>query len=239
LNFYEMKTEAASLAKLGAYTDTVPPPNWPFLVNEALMEFSKISEYRRENNVLLTVANQIAYPLPFDEPEDSDYVRVTDLWYNSEGIPGDGGTTLVLINRDRLKRIDPLWKITGAGTPQFFYQIDCNTIGLYPPPSADDISLYFEAVREATQLVAETDTPDFPEFYHKALPRIAVWYQAEKYARGEERATAYSWYKEGIQMARELRKELAAGEDPAIQIRQQSEFRQRATLGGWQRTGWR
>lgn len=239
MNFQELKTEASSLAKLGGYTDVVPTADWPGLVNQALMEFSKISEYRRENNVLLTVANQIAYPLPFDNPEDSDYVRVTDLWYNSEGIVGAGGTTLALINRDRLKTIDPLWKITGAGTPVYYYQIDCNTIGLYPPPSASNISLYFEAVREATQLVAEDDTPDFPVFYHKALPRIAVWYQAEKYARGEERVTAYSWYQEGIKMAHDLRKELAAGEDPAIQIRQQSEWRRRATLGGWQRTGWR
>jgi len=224
---------------LEGYTDTNPLPNWPSLINTALGEFSRISEYKRENGTLTTVANQIAYTLPALAATDNDWVRLPDVWYNSSGTVGGGGQWLMLTDRNRLKTFDPNWKLVGAGTPRFYYHITPNSIGLYPPPSAGSISIYIEGVREATKLSAETDSPDFPEFYHKAIPRIAVWYHAEKYGRGEALAVARGWYEEGIKLAHDLRRELFAGEAPAFQIRQQQEFRQRQTLGGWQRSGLR
>lgn len=185
---------------------------------------------------MTTVANQVAYALPFLTPTvDNDWIRVTDMLYNSAGTAGAGGSRLSLTDRNQLRRFDPTWTVVGAGTPYCYYHTDPNTVALYPPPSASAITLAFQGIREAPLLVNETDTPTFPKFWHDAIPLIAQYRHLRKY---NPTPNALRNYMEGIDKAKALRREIYGQQAPAFQIRLQPEPSQRTTLGGFSRRGY-
>lgn len=233
MNFSELKLNSALLAEIDGYSDTSPPPDWAMLVNQALGEFSRIAEYHSETGVLTTVVNQIQYALPFLNTFDSDWIRVTDMIFNSAGTPGASGSQMYLTDKNQLRRNDGMWMVMGPGTPTHYYHLDPNHIGLYPPPSSV-LSIAFEGLREAPLLILETDTPTFPAFFHDAIPLLAQWRHLRKY---NPPPIALKNYEEGVEKAKSLRRELYAAQAPAFQIKLQLESPLRQTLGGWTRQG--
>lgn len=235
MNFSELKLQSLLLAELEGYSDTSPLPDWSDLVNQALSEFSRLAEYYTESGTLTSVANQVKYTLPALLTHDNDWVRVTDMLWNSAGTAGSSGSRITLTDENILRRTDPLWNVVGAGTPYLFYNIVPNAIGLYPPPSGAGTTIFFKGIREAPLLLLETDEPTFPKFYHDAICLIAQWRHLRKY---NPTPNAFRNYQEGIEKAHGLRRELYAGSAPAFQIRQSAEAPQRLGLGGFSRRGW-
>lgn len=224
MNFGQLKARAAILCKLDGYTEVSPAPDWAALVNRALYLFSWNAEYQMGNYSFVTVLGQAEYTLP----TPSDWIRVTDVAYNST-------TPLELTDETLLRRENELWHVAANSTPSRYYISNPNTIRLYPPPSAAGVTVSIRGIRTDAALVNETDTPNCPEPFQEGIALLAAWLHAKSYARGEAAAVVANYHAEAMAYASDCRLYLAQQSTPVLQRFVRRSAPERLSLG-WFRT---
>ena len=223
MNFLDLKIRATQLAKKSGYDDVQPQPDWTKLVNRALYLFSWAAEYQYGSYTFVTVIGQAEYNLP----TPSDWIRVTDVAYNTT-------SNLTLTDETLLRRQNPLWHIAPNNTPENYFISNPNTLRLYPVPAVAGITVNVRGIKTDTALVLDTDVPDCPDPFHEGICLLAAWLHAKSFAKAEDAAMIQAYHTEAMDYAGKCQLYLAQQSTPVLQRYVRRSLPERMSLG-WSR----
>src|SRR5487761_1912276 len=128
-----MRERTEALVKLGGWSNSVPPPDYGFLVNMGLRVITRKTEYNIEDFTLTTIANQTLYPLYTAVDQRAWIGFWNDALYNVSAAAT--AAFLPQTTRSHLRSRDVMWRQTPASSPQMWYWADPANLGLWPAPS--------------------------------------------------------------------------------------------------------
>lgn len=198
MDFATLRDRVHEYCDYAGYSDTNPPLNLAYVVNEALRQISTMVEYVVDDTTITTVADTAEYSL--DAPPD--WIRLTDVLY---------GTTTSLFQTDENteRSRNTLWTQQGSSTPQKWLNAGPNAIRLFPTPDTSDVTVHIRGSREADPLTLDADLPGFPVRYHDAIPLLGAWLHLKKVATGSEYTRAQNYLKEAMDRIAEFKEERA------------------------------
>ena len=177
MTYTDLQTRAALLASFDGWSNAIPAPDWPTLVNEAWRRFSWEAELFTATVNVSTASGQSAYPLsPFMK-------RVLDLTC--------GGVPLRKSSVEFERFLSPGWR-TVQGTPLRFVQDSTSSVAIVPVPSST-LALAVVGVIEGSNMTATTDQPGqvggvgtpIPSNLHEAIALKAAYMQGQIAMQGE------------------------------------------------------
>lgn len=203
--FLELQARVQALVTLGGWSNVLPAPNYPYLVNEGLRIFTRESWCNWETLMLTTVVNQGDYDLIADSPtpgDDREWIYLSDdaLWnVLPDGCGNLSASYLPQASRNQLRKSDPTWRSYSPTQPMFWYWSNSQVITLWPPPTTPVLCTW-EGVRHVPKLEGDMDSPQINQDYHEAIALFGAWHWGKLYARGEERAVALSYKAEAMEL---------------------------------------
>lgn len=206
MNFLALRERVQALVTLGGWSNAVPAPDYAFLVNEGLRQFTQRSHHNVENDTFATAVGTAEYSINDESRgwislyDDATYGTTKRLWKTTE---------------QNIRRGDPLWKQVSNGTPAYIWLVNENTVRLYVPPDAIE-TVYIRGPRHEPLLDADSDEPLVSDFFHEGIALFGAWYHGKAYARGEEREVVGDYYKEAEQYAMDCRAQHAEQDTGAM-----------------------
>lgn len=205
MDFSQLRDRVRALLTLGGWSNSEPAPDYAFLVNEGLRQFTLEAQHNAETVTVTTVIGTKEYSLLLPANDNRSWVHIFD--------DASYGTTqwLPQTARDDLIESDPLWRQAASSTPNWWYWAGPNKIGLHPTPSAV-ASVYFNGIRHEPVLDADDDTPLAQEEFHEGIALFGAWYHGKLYARGDELAICDRYLAEAKSIAGRCKETEAAKE---------------------------
>lgn len=132
-------------------------------LNQAVTFLGAQMEWPVQIDEATAVADQALYQLP------SDFIELVDVYFN--------GTKMVVLDRADIGRISPSWQSDTSATPSVVYRFNNDSIGLYPPPDANQTgyTLQIQYIHLPATLSDDTDIPDLHTAFQMCLPFYAAF----------------------------------------------------------------
>lgn len=208
-----MQTRVNQLLTLGGWSNSQTPPDLGFLVNYGVADFVQETKTNQQEAVIATVANQVEYALTSDLPDFPPGYPLGSLkWYSlnddalysfEPGVPGSAWY-LPQTTRVKLRQVDVQYRNAVPAVPYWWYQINDQTIGLYPPPSDSGTLIQFSGNREMEQLQLAEETLPWHDKYVEAVCLYGAVYHGKTIARGEELKTLSRYRNEATELVAEF-----------------------------------
>jgi len=137
-------------------------------LNQAVTFLGAQMEWPDQVDQATAVAGQALYQLP------ADFIELVDVYFNSIN-----PVHLPILERADLGQISPSWQADPASTPKVAYRYNRNTIGLYPPPDANqtDYTIQIEYIYLPGDLTTSSlgDSPNVHTAFQMCLPFYAAF----------------------------------------------------------------
>jgi hypothetical protein len=205
VTFKELRDRTRDLLTFGGWTNTAQTPDYAYLVNRGLKEFTQESQHCVETLSIPTVKNQNLYDARPLAADNRDWV----LLFNNASY----GTALGWLSQTSLTHLDNmdrLWRFTTASTPTLWFWYNPQTIGVWPTPNVDGVVMQWMGIRYEPLLVNDDDIPLVPDVNCEGIALFAAWYHGKLYARGEELKTVAMYREEAMAQAIRVKEIMAA-----------------------------
>lgn len=132
-------------------------------LNQGITFLGTQMEWPEQVDEATATAGQALYQLP------DDFVALVDVYFNNQKI--------IVLERADLGEITPGWQNDPASTPKIAYRFNRNTVGLYPPPDANQTgySLQIQYIHLPATVSSDTDIPDLHIAFQMCLPFYAAF----------------------------------------------------------------
>lgn len=205
MTFKELRDRTRDLLTFGGWTNTAIKPDYAYLVNRGLKEFTQESQHCVETLSITTVAKQQNYDARPDPSDNRDWVLLFDNATYDASNSWLTQTSLTLLDN-----MDRLWRFTPASTPQKWFWYNPQTVGLWPVPVLDGVVTQWMGIRYEPLLVNDNDVPLVPDINCEGIALFAAWYHGKLYARGDERETVALYREEAMANAVRVKEIMAA-----------------------------
>lgn len=203
LTVEEIILRAQDLAEVGGYAQTARPPLWLDLFKRAYTEFVWETDCRRVSDTFVTVSGQIEHTLT------TPYWKVLlDVIYNT----GTNAQPLEKSSDAEIRRMYDDWLVRDAGTPDYWYWVRPNVLGLFPKPDTSNITVTIYGVRGPEPITDISQYPAIQGVYHEALAERMYTLVALQWARGDERRTLLAVQKDYLSWLGSCRAIIGAGQ---------------------------
>ena len=206
MTFQEIRTRIQVLCKLGGWDNVDPPPDYAFLANAGVRQFSLEAQANQTNTTVTTVADQSEYAL----------TTTAGSWLNIQDASYGTDQPLYKSTESQRRRENPLWFQDASGQPVYYWMVGSDTIKLWPPPSTAGVTIYLRGTQMDPVLTNDTDTPLSPIVFHEAICLFGAWFHGKSYCYGEEKSRAAMYRKEALDIVDKYSENLSAQDDSCI-----------------------
>lgn len=213
LTYADMQARVIQLLTLGGWSNSQTPPDPAFLVNFGVGQFVQETKTNQQEAVIATVANQVEYALTSDLPDfPPGFPLGPRKWYalNDDALyqfnPAAIGSAWYLpqTTRVKLRQMDNQYRNAVPSVPYFWYAINDQTIGLYPPPTDSGVLIQFSGNREMEPMQLADETLPWHDKYVEAVCLYGAVYHGKTIARGEELKTLSRYMNEATDLVAEF-----------------------------------
>lgn len=213
ISYEDMQARVDQLLKVGGWSNSQTPPDLGFLVNFGVGQFVQETQTNQQQGVISTVADQAEYSLISDLPNFPPGFPIGNKkWYtvNDDALysynPAAPGSSWYLpqTTRQRLRQNNVEYRDIPPSVPQWWYQANDQSVGLYPPPSTSGTLILFSGNREMEQLQEVDDTLPWHDKYVEAVALYGAVYHGKTIARGEELKTLSRYMNEAKDLVDEF-----------------------------------
>lgn len=211
MNFERLRDRIENLCRIRGWANSDPVPDYAYLANEGLRQFTQRAHHNTEDGTLITVLDQPEYAI------DADDTPGWVLLYDDSSY----GTDLQLrkVTEQKVRLRNPLWKHAESGTPRYIWLVNQNTVRLYAPPDTAGVTVYFRGVRHEPALIDDDQSPLVSEYYHEGIALFGAWSHGKTYATGDDISAVRNYLAEAEQYANHCKQQTAAADTEVFQRR--------------------